>query len=147
MCIYMYVFGDNCLSYLLFYPVGHWWRVKILPWGRLLSISGHYSSSLIFNQRFCLLVWFYHKSVVAMGFDFCSLVFLSCAINLHCSFKNLYVWVTFCLTLSFVLQVDRLICHLCTSIETKLMRCVQLAPFKAEDTDSSDGQKVIQRTF
>ncbi|CAH3033867.1 unnamed protein product [Pocillopora meandrina] len=40
------------------------------------------------------------------------------------------------------LEVDRLICHLCTSIETKLMQCVQLAPFRAEDTGSSDGQKV-----
>ncbi|PFX34777.1 Uncharacterized protein C1orf112-like [Stylophora pistillata] len=38
------------------------------------------------------------------------------------------------------LEVDRLICHLCDSIETKLMRCIELAPFKAEDC--SDDQKV-----
>ena len=42
-----------------------------------------------------------------------------------------------------LLQVDRLICHLCDSIETKLMRCIELAPFKAEDC--SDDQKVSQR--
>ena len=40
----------------------------------------------------------------------------------------------------FVLQVERLICHLCASIESKLMQCIQLAPYKGEE--SSDAQRV-----
>ncbi|KAL9988824.1 hypothetical protein ACROYT_G003312 [Oculina patagonica] len=36
------------------------------------------------------------------------------------------------------LEVERLICHLCTPIESKLMRCFQLAPYKEEE--SCDGK-------
>ncbi|KAJ7334458.1 hypothetical protein OS493_014775 [Desmophyllum pertusum] len=38
------------------------------------------------------------------------------------------------------LEVERLICHLCASIESKLMRCIQLAPGKKDE--SCDDQKV-----
>ena len=39
-----------------------------------------------------------------------------------------------------LLQIERLICHLCTSIESKLMRCFQLAPCEKDETN--DAQKV-----
>jgi len=41
---------------------------------------------------------------------------------------------------AIILQVERLICHLCASIESKLMQCIQFAPYKGEE--SSDAQKV-----
>lgn len=42
------------------------------------------------------------------------------------------------------LEVEKLISHLCSSIESKLIQCIQLAPYKEEET--SDAQKVSGST-
>ena len=49
----------------------------------------------------------------------------------------LLAYSAFCLV-----QVDRLICHLCISIEAKLERCIQIAPVVSEKVERDDSRKV-----
>ena len=41
-----------------------------------------------------------------------------------------------------LVQVDRLICHLCISIEAKLERCIHIAPVVSEKVERDNSHKV-----
>ena len=49
----------------------------------------------------------------------------------------LLAYSAFCLV-----QVDRLICHLCISIEAKLERCIHIAPVVSEKVERDNSYKV-----
>ena len=42
----------------------------------------------------------------------------------------------------YLVQVDRLICHLCISIEAKLERCIHIAPVVSEKVERHNSHKV-----
>ena len=64
---------------------------------------------------------------------FCHLLHLS-----HFTVKILLLaYSAFCLV-----QVDRLICHLCISIEAKLERCIHIAPIVSEKVERDNSHKV-----